>query len=116
MRRCIRDLGAVVEEDDEKIVIISFGRNPRPTKELNVGNAGAVLRFVMSIAALLPEVHFVNAYPESLGKRPHNDLITALESMGVTIEHQNGRLPMTIKGGNPRGGKIQVSGNVSSQF
>lgn len=116
MRRCIRDLGAVIEEDDEKIVITGFGRHPKPTQELNVGNAGAVLRFVMSIAALLPEVRFVNAYPQSLGKRPHDDLITALESMGVSIEHQQGKLPMTIRGGNPRGGKIQVSGNVSSQF
>lgn len=116
MRRCIRDLGAIVEEDDEKIVITGFGRNPRVTKELDVGNAGAVLRFVMSIAALLPEVHFVNSYPQSLGKRPHDDLITALESMGVKIEHQQGKLPLTIRGGNPRGGKIQVSGNVSSQF
>lgn len=116
MRRCIRDLGAIVEEDDEKIVITGFGRNPQRTKELNVGNAGAVLRFIMSIAALLPEVHFVNAYPQSLGKRPHDDLITALESMGVQIDHQQGKLPMTIRGGNPRGGKIQVSGNVSSQF
>lgn len=116
MRRCIRDLGAVIEEDDEKIVITGFGRHPKPTKELNVGNAGAVLRFVMSIAALLPEVHFVNAYPQSLGKRPHDDLITSLESMGVSIEHQQGKLPMTIRGGSPRGGKIQVSGNVSSQF
>ncbi|MBO9598886.1 MAG: 3-phosphoshikimate 1-carboxyvinyltransferase [Cohnella sp.] len=116
MRRCIRDLGAIVEEDDEKIVITGFGRNPRPTKELDVGNAGAVLRFVMSIAALLPEVHFVNSYPQSLGKRPHDDLIDALESMGVKIEHREGKLPLTIRGGHPRGGNIQVSGNVSSQF
>jgi 3-phosphoshikimate 1-carboxyvinyltransferase len=116
MRRCIRDLGAVVEEDSEKIVITGFGRNPHPVKELNVGNAGAVLRFIMSIAALLPEVSFVNAYPESLGKRPHDDLITALQSMGAQIDHEHGRLPMTIRGGNLRGGKIKVSGNVSSQF
>ncbi|TJY43296.1 3-phosphoshikimate 1-carboxyvinyltransferase [Cohnella pontilimi] len=116
MRRCIRDLGAVVEEDDEKIVVTGFGRHPRPVKELNVGNAGAVLRFVLSIAALLPEVTFVNAYPQSLGKRPHDDLITALQGMGVEIEHHNGKLPITVKGGHPRGGKIQVSGSVSSQF
>jgi 3-phosphoshikimate 1-carboxyvinyltransferase len=116
MRRCIRDLGAIVEEDDEKIVITGFGRHPKPTKELNVGNAGAVLRFIMSIAALLPEVYFVNTYPQSLGKRPHDDLIVALESMGVQIEHNQGRLPMTIRGGQPRGGKIKVSGSVSSQF
>jgi len=116
MRRCIRDLGAVIEEDDEKMVIKGFGRSPYPAKTLNVGNAGAVLRFLMSVAALLPEVTFVNAYPQSLGKRPHDDLIAALQSMGVEVEHQNGRLPITIRGGQPRGGKIRVSGSVSSQY
>jgi len=116
LRNCLRDLGAVIEEDDEKIVITGFGRHPRPVRELNVGNAGAVLRFLMSVASLLPEVTFVNAYPQSLGKRPHDDLIAALQSMGVQIEHQSGRLPITIRGGRPRGGHIRVSGSVSSQF
>ncbi|WP_334071808.1 MULTISPECIES: 3-phosphoshikimate 1-carboxyvinyltransferase [Paenibacillus] len=116
MRRCIQDLGAVLEEDDEKIVITGFGKHPRDVKELNVGNAGAVLRFLMAIASLCPEVTFVNTYPDSLGKRPHTDLIEALESMGVEIEHQEGRLPITIRGGRPMGGKIRVSGEVSSQY
>jgi 3-phosphoshikimate 1-carboxyvinyltransferase len=116
MRRCIRDLGAIIEEDDEKITITGFGRHPKDIKELNVGNAGAVLRFLMSTAAFSPEVTFVNTYPQSLGKRPHHDLIDALEQMGVTIRHNEGKLPITILGGEPRGGKITVSGNVSSQF
>jgi 3-phosphoshikimate 1-carboxyvinyltransferase len=116
MRRCIRDLGAIVEEDEEKITITGFGRNPSHTKELNVGNAGAVLRFLMSTAVFCPEVTFVNTYPQSLGKRPHHDLIHALEQIGVKVEHNQGKLPITIYGGHPRGGKITVSGNVSSQF
>ncbi|SDF06142.1 3-phosphoshikimate 1-carboxyvinyltransferase [Fontibacillus panacisegetis] len=116
MRRCIADLGAVLEEDDEKIVIKGFGRHPRDVKELNVGNAGAVLRFLMAVTALCPDVTFINKYPDSLGKRPHSDLIEALESMGVGIEHQDGRLPITIRGGAPKGGKIKVSGSVSSQY
>ncbi|GIP57944.1 3-phosphoshikimate 1-carboxyvinyltransferase [Paenibacillus sp. FSL W8-0186] len=116
MRRCIADLGAVLEEDEEKIVITGFGRKPRDVKELNVGNAGAVLRFLMGIAALCPEVTFVNTYPDSLGKRPHDDLITALQQLGVEVDHQEGRLPITIRGGNPKGGKITVSGAVSSQY
>ncbi|EXX89865.1 3-phosphoshikimate 1-carboxyvinyltransferase, partial [Paenibacillus darwinianus] len=116
MRRCIRDLGATVEEDDEKIVITGFGRNPLAVKELNVGNAGAVLRFLMSVTALCPEVTFVNVYPDSLGKRPHDDLIDALRQIGVEVDHNEGKLPITIRGGNPKGGKIRVSGNVSSQF
>ncbi|AJY76417.1 3-phosphoshikimate 1-carboxyvinyltransferase [Paenibacillus beijingensis] len=116
MRRCIRDLGAIVEEDEEKIVITGFGNRPRDVKELNVGNAGAVLRFLMAVAALCPEVTFVNTYPDSLGKRPHDDLIDSLRQLGVTVNDNAGKLPITISGGNPKGGRITVSGNVSSQF
>lgn len=116
MRRCITDLGAELVEDEEKIVIKGFGRQPGDIKELNVGNAGAVLRFLLAIAALCPEVTFVNTYPDSLGRRPHNDLIEALQSMGVEIEHRDGRLPITVRGGAAQGGKIRVSGAVSSQF
>ncbi|QAY65475.1 3-phosphoshikimate 1-carboxyvinyltransferase [Paenibacillus protaetiae] len=116
MRRCIRDLGAKVEEDDEKIVITGFGRHPLPVSELDVGNAGAVLRFLMAIASLCPDVTFINRYPDSLGKRPHDDLIDALGQLGVSVTHREGKLPITIKGGSPRGGKIRVSGNVSSQY
>ncbi|WP_160037005.1 3-phosphoshikimate 1-carboxyvinyltransferase [Paenibacillus sp. An7] len=116
MRRCIQDLGAVLVEDDEKITITGFGSTPRPTGELNVGNAGAVLRFLMGIAALGEEITFVNTYPESLGKRPHQDLIDALEQLGAEVDHQEGRLPITIRGGKPQGGVIRVSGSVSSQY
>jgi 3-phosphoshikimate 1-carboxyvinyltransferase len=116
MRRCIRDLGAELHESGDTMTIKGFGRNPKHVKELDVGNAGAVLRFLMSIAAFCPEVTFVNRYPDSLGKRPHDDLIDALQQMNVQVDHQNGRLPITIRGGNPKGGKIRVSGSVSSQY
>ncbi|MDF2668768.1 MAG: 3-phosphoshikimate 1-carboxyvinyltransferase [Paenibacillus sp.] len=116
MRRCIRDLGAQLDENEHKMTITGFGRHPKHVKELNVGNAGAVLRFLMSVAAFCPEVTFINKYPDSLGKRPHSDLIQALQTMNVQVDHQDGRLPITIRGGNPKGGRIQVSGNVSSQY
>jgi 3-phosphoshikimate 1-carboxyvinyltransferase len=116
MRRCIRDLGAELHENDEIMTIKGFGKYPRNVKELDVGNAGAVLRFLMSVAAFCPDVTFINKYPDSLGKRPHNDLIQALQGMNVLVDHHDGRLPITIRGGNPKGGRIQVSGNVSSQY
>ncbi len=116
MRRCIQDLGAELIEDETKITIKGFGRNPKHVKELNVGNAGAVLRFLMSIAAFCPDLTFVNSYPDSLGKRPHDDLISALEQMNVRLDHQEGKLPITVYGGQPKGGKIKVSGKISSQY
>lgn len=116
LRRCLKDLGAILTETEAEMMIEGFGRHPTHVKELNVGNAGAVLRFLLSIATLLPEVTFVNTYPESLGKRPHDDLITALSAMNVRIEHNQGKLPIRVFGGAPKGGLIEVSGHVSSQF
>ena len=116
MRRCLKELGAVLEENDTEMTITGFGRHPKAYPTLNVGNAGAVLRFLMAVASLSETATFINAYPESLGKRPHNDLIDALHQMNVKVEHQNGKLPITIFGGQPKGGHIQVSGSVSSQF
>lgn len=116
MRRCIAALGADMKEDAEKIEMIGFGRKPRLVNELDVGNAGAVLRFLLGTGSLLPEVTFVNKYPESLGKRPHDDLLSALGQMGVEVESNSGRLPITLRGGRPKGGDISVSGHVSSQF
>lgn len=116
MRRCLRDLGADLQEDQDKLTITGFGRHPRDVKQLDVGNAGAVLRFLMSTVTLCRDVTFINRYPDSLGVRPHGDLIDALSRMNVEVIHNDGKLPITIKGGNPRGGKIQVSGKISSQF
>lgn len=97
-------------------MITGFGSHPQAVKELNVGNAGAVLRFLMGIASLCPDVTFVNTYPDSLGKRPHDDLIDALGQLGVKVDHREGKLPIRIQGGQAKGGKIQVSGSVSSQY
>jgi 3-phosphoshikimate 1-carboxyvinyltransferase len=116
MRRCIRDLGAEIREEGDSMEVTGFGVHPRNPGELDVGNAGAVLRFLLSVAAFLPQVTFINKYPDSLGKRPHDDLIGALERMNVRIDHNDGKLPITVYGGNPRGGDIQVSGKVSSQY
>lgn len=116
MRRCLKDLGAELDESDHTLTIRGFGSKPQQAEELDVGNAGAVLRFLMSVAAFCEHVTFVNKYPESLGKRPHDDLIQALGQMNVKVEHQDGKLPITIRGGNPKGGLITVSGKVSSQY
>jgi 3-phosphoshikimate 1-carboxyvinyltransferase len=85
---------------------------------IQAGNAGAALRFLLGIGALLPEVRFETDHPDSLGRRPNADLLTALASLGITTESQgsDGLLPITLRGGPPHGGAVSVSGARSSQY
>lgn len=86
---------------------------------VRVGNAGAVLRLLLGIGALLPEIRFETPYPDSsLGTRPNADLLAALAQLGVTstAREPGGLLPITLHGGPPAGGDVTVSGARSSQY
>ena len=87
-----------------------------PGTTVDVGNAGAVLRLLLGIGALSPEaITFTTPYPQSLGRRPNADLLQALARLGATVESQTaaGLLPVTIKRGHMRGGRVQISGSIS---
>ncbi len=117
MIACCRQLGAVIDEGENVLHITGGGSLLQAPGELDVGNAGAVARFLMGVAAALPApTRFVTRYPESLGKRPHGDLLAALERLGCRCSSHNGCLPITIGGGLRRGGSVDISGAVSSQF
>jgi 3-phosphoshikimate 1-carboxyvinyltransferase len=116
MIQCCQSLGATIRRRNGDLHITGFGRRPRSPGRLNPRNAGAVLRFLLAVGALLPEVTFETDFPESLGKRPNQDLLDALTQLGVRCESQQGRLPITLHGGRLRGGEISVSGVVSSQY
>ena len=93
-----------------------FGRTPKNPRVVDAGNAGAVLRFLMGVGALLDEVKFTTKFEHSLGQRPHGDLLAALQQLGARSESRDGRLPIVIRGGDLRGGRVQVSGATSSQY
>jgi 3-phosphoshikimate 1-carboxyvinyltransferase len=117
LQRCLTDLGAVLRHEGDHLRVTGFGRNPRPVSTLNPGNAGAVLRFLMAVAAAtLSQVTFVTEYADSLGRRPQQDLLDALQQLGARSMSREGRLPITLFGGDLNGGTIQVSGEISSQY
>ncbi len=113
---CLKDLGAIITPDGDDLLIRGFGRSPRHPGALNPGNAGAVLRFLMAVCAILPEIRFVTDYHESLGVRPNQDLLDALACLGVESESRGGCLPVTLRGGGLHGGDVVVRGDKSSQY
>ena len=85
---------------------------------IDVGNAGAVLRILLGLGALLPTVTFVTDHTQSLGRRPNRELLQALTTLGATYEANGveGCLPITLHGGKLHGGHIAISGARSSQY
>ena len=94
--------------------------NPAPLMgptSVDVGNAGTVMRFLPPLAAMANGLVHFDGDPRS-HERPLGPVISALEDLGVTIEHGNRyALPMTINAnGSLRGGDIKVDASASSQF
>ena len=106
-------------EEHSSLYVHGVGRS-RQTEPvtINVGNAGAVLRLLLGIGALSPEITFVTDHPQSLGKRPNRELLEALTTLGVVCEGTDteGYLPITLRGGNINGGHVKISGARSSQY
>jgi len=120
MRRCLRELGAKIEEVEDEVGplvrIRGFGGRPQNPGTVNPDNAGAVLRLLMGVCAQLDEIRFETDYADSLGKRPHGDLLRALGQLGVQYESDEGRLPVVLRGAGLHGGSVWVSGAKSSQY
>ncbi|GGS16621.1 3-phosphoshikimate 1-carboxyvinyltransferase [Deinococcus knuensis] len=115
MLGCLGDWGAGVELVGGDAVIRGFGARPRAGVTLNPGNAGAVARFLMGVAALTTGTSFVTDYPDSLGKRPQGDLLEALSRLGARVQSRDGMFPLSISGP-VRGGVVEVSAERSSQY
>ncbi len=118
--RSCRALGAELTWRDDYVLNVKGAG--RPSSDLpvtiNVGNAGAVLRLMLGVSALLKEVTFVTDYPLSLGKRPNRELLEALTALGAVCvgTGEEGYLPITIRGGALHGGRVTISGARSSQY
>ena len=85
--------------------------------QIDVGNAGTVMRFLPPVAAMAKGILHFDGDPRS-HERPLGPVIAALESLGVSIEH-GGRysLPMTMNAnGQLDGGTVDVDASASSQF
>ena len=90
---------------------------PKGPAQIDVGNAGTVMRFLPPLAALAQGEIAFDGDPRSY-ERPIGPVIKALEELGIEINHQ-GRysLPMVIRGtGVIPGGKLRIDASKSSQF
>lgn len=85
--------------------------------QIDVGNAGTVMRFLPPLAALATGLIYFDG-DERSHQRPIAPVLSALEQLGISIEHHGKyRLPITINGaGKIKGGTVEIDASASSQF
>lgn len=112
--KVIQQLGAIIEVlEDGALRINSLGVHVVGT-EINCGESGLGLRMFAPLVAL--NHHQITIEGEgSLLKRPMDFFDEVLPQLGVTIESNEGKLPLEIRGPlQPR--NIEIDGSLSSQF
>lgn len=87
------------------------------TRRIDVGNAGTTLRFLLPFLARSRGEFVVDGLPR-MRERPIGGLVTALRALGGDLRflERDGHLPLAIRGGGLRGGRVRLDASISSQF
>ena len=116
--RCLAAMGATIETSPRGLLV----RGPLAGAGggeivLDAGESGTAARFLTALAAATPGLFFLTGSPR-LRERPIGELVAALRSAGGRIEPAAApdRLPLRIRGGGVRSGRIVVDASRSSQF
>ncbi|WP_345507499.1 3-phosphoshikimate 1-carboxyvinyltransferase [Terrabacter aeriphilus] len=83
---------------------------------VDCGLAGTVMRFLPAVAALADGTVRLDGDPQAR-VRPMGPVVDALRTLGVTIDDEDGHLPLSVAGrGRVRGGAVTLDASASSQF
>ena len=110
--RCLRALGAAVTRTDAGYQVTPPDAYRRAACELDCGESGSTLRFLMPVAAALGVPARFTGHGR-LPERPNRALTDALRVHGA--EPSGDLLPLTLSG-RLRGGVYEIAGNISSQY
>ena len=116
MAGALQALGAQLDTADPRAWRVTPGWASQPS-QVEVGNAGTVLRFVPPVAALASVPVEFRGDPAA-ARRPVGAIIAALRELGATIDDGGrGAIPFTVHGtGTLPGGVVTVDASASSQL
>lgn len=115
----LRRLGIEIEVEGDKVTINGCaGDWPIKESQLFIGAAGTIARFLPGALAVAKGGSWQVDGIEQLRRRPLTPLIDALHQLGADISYltQEEGLPILVNGRGLQGGRISISGKVSSQF
>ncbi len=98
-------------------VAATAGRWPKDSADLYVANSGTTMRFLTAMVSLRPGKYRLDGVAR-MRERPIQDLLAALQQLGVDAKSEggNGCPPVIVETNGIKGGRVQIKGNVSSQF
>jgi 3-phosphoshikimate 1-carboxyvinyltransferase len=100
---CFRRLGVSITHEGNIVTVAGQGKRglTEPDGPLDCGNSGTTMRLISGILAGQP-FESVLTGDESLCSRPMRRIIEPLEAMGAAINSNDGKAPLTIRGGDLR--------------
>ena len=101
--------------DDTAVIMRALATMP---EVIDIKAAGTAMRFMTALLASTPDVVHLLTGSERMRHRPIKVLVDALRHLGADISYagEEGFPPLRIVGRHLEGGRIEVAGNVSSQF
>jgi len=122
LREALEQLGVSITESPLGTLTIhppsaSSSAPGEKSVRIDVGHAGTTVRFLLPILCRTPGEWIVDG-SERMRERPIADLVKALRRLGGEIGHlgRDGFLPLEIRGGALRGGRVRLDASISSQF
>ena len=120
MLMALQSLGVKWEQGGETQDYVVHGVNgslPVHQADLFMGNAGTAIRPLTAALAVIGGDYTLHGVSR-MHERPIGDLVDALNAVGTQIEYtgQPGYPPLHIRRGHIHAQRMQVKGNVSSQF
>ena len=109
-----KTFGAIIKENGFNLTVESSGDLILQSNEIDASNSGTTIRISAAIASL-SDTKVTLIGDSSLRKRPMQPLLDALKDLGAQCTSTDGKPPITVKG-KIHGGKVSISGSVSSQF
>lgn len=118
MVNCLKCLGISIRLTSNAIFMDSTAsRKIGKQISLNVDLSGTTLRFVLALSCTFGGIKKIFG-EKSLSKRPIKELVTALSQLGAEVQYlkKEGYLPLKVLSQKLSSGKVEISGNISSQF
>ncbi|PYI52088.1 3-phosphoshikimate 1-carboxyvinyltransferase [Paenibacillus flagellatus] len=115
----LKRLGVPIDVSADAVRIVGTGGDwPNRSGTLYAGAAGTVARFLPGVLAASERGEWRLEGSRSLSDRPVGPLVEALGRIGADIrcEAEPGRLPLAVSAKGLRGGRVVLSGGLSSQF